>query len=106
MVSDARHHGEGEHDEANMAMQAVPGAAAASARIQPVLRRSSPSRPSRNNPAEAATRSCVNNGRISALTARSEDAQSSSVASIDNPVIHDLLIMVNHGFRDRKNMQL
>jgi hypothetical protein len=83
-----------------------PGSPAASARIQPVLRRSSPSSPSRNKPAEAATRSWVNNGAIRALTARSDDAQSSSVVSIEIPVIHDLRIMVTDGFRRSKKAQL
>src|SRR6187401_1390555 len=67
-----------------------PGSPAASARIQPVLRRSCPSSPSRNRPADAATRSCVNNGRIRAFTSRSDAAQSSSVSSIDAPLIHPL----------------
>ena len=31
--------------------------------------------------------SCVNNGRIRALTSRSDDAHSSSVVSIDAPLI-------------------
>jgi hypothetical protein len=66
------------------------GAAAASARIQPILRRSSPNRLSRNSPADAATRSCVNSGLIRAFTSRSDDAQSSSVVSIEAPDIHDL----------------
>src|SRR5215217_1914838 len=66
------------------------GSPAASARIQPVLRRSCPSSPSRNRPAEAATRSCVNNGRIRAFTSRSDAAQSSSVPSIDAPLIYPL----------------
>src|SRR5450756_3223071 len=79
-----------------------PGSPAASARIQPVLRRSPPSSPSRNKPAEAATRSWVNNGAIRALTARSDDAQSSSVVSIEIPVIHDLRIMVTDGSDDRR----
>src|SRR5665811_1366914 len=83
-----------------------PGSPAASARIQPVLRRSSPSSPSRNKPAEAATRSWVNNGAIRALTARSDDAQSSSVVSVEIPVIHDLRIMVTDGFRRSKKAQL
>src|SRR5674476_831773 len=83
-----------------------PGSPAASARIQPVLRRSPPSSPSRNKPAEAATRSWVNNGAIRALTARSDDAQSSSVVSIEIPVIHDLRIMVTDGFRRSKKAQL
>ena len=34
-----------------------------------------PSSPSRNCPADAATRSCVNSGRIRAFTSRSDDAQ-------------------------------
>src|SRR6187455_1494747 len=71
-----------------------PGSPAASARIHPVLRRSSPSTPSRNKPADAATRSWVNSGRIRVFTSRSEDAQSSSVVSIEAPHIHDL---PNHG---------
>ena len=62
-----------------------PGSPAASARIQPVLRRSSPSRPSRKSPAETAIRSCLNSERIRVLTSRSDEAQSSSVASIDAP---------------------
>ena len=60
-----------------------PGSPAASARAQPVLRCSPPSRPSRNWPADDATRSCVNSGRIRPLTSRNDDAQSSSVVSID-----------------------
>src|ERR1700730_10456075 len=71
-----------------------PGSPAASARIQPVLRRSSPSKPSRNKPADAATRSCVNSNRIRAFTSRNDDAHASNVASIDAPDIHDL---PNHG---------
>src|SRR4051794_25175053 len=61
---------------------------AASARIQPVLRRSGPSRPSRNAFAEAAIRSCVNNGRIRPLTARSDEAHRSNVVSSDATLIH------------------
>jgi len=79
-----------------------PASPAASARIQPVLRRSSPSSLSRNCTAETATRSWVNSRRIRPFTSRSEDAQSSSVVSIDAPVIHDLRIMETHGFRSRK----
>src|SRR4051812_1349042 len=67
-----------------------PGSPAASARIQPVLRRSAPNSPSRNRPAEAATRSCVNNGRIRAFTSRNDAAHSSNVSSIDAPLIHPL----------------
>jgi hypothetical protein len=48
-----------------------PGSPAASARIHPVLRRSSPSSPSTNRPAFKAARSCANNGRIRFFTSRS-----------------------------------
>src|ERR1700737_1241341 len=72
-----------------------PGSPAASARIHPVLRRSSPNTPSRNKPADPATRSCVNSGLIRAFTSRSDEAQSSSVVSIEAPAIHDL---PNHGY--------
>ena len=64
-----------------------PGSPAASARIQPVLHRSVPSRPSRNSPADCATRSWVNKGRIRPLTSRNDDAHSSSVAFIEAPYI-------------------
>jgi hypothetical protein len=64
-----------------------PGSPAASARIQPVLRRSAPSRPSTNSPAERAIRSCRNSGRIRALASRSDEAHSSSATSKDAPVI-------------------
>src|ERR1019366_8936140 len=50
------------------------GLPAASARIQPVLRCSSPSRLSRNKPAFVATRSRLNNGRIRFLISRSDAA--------------------------------
>src|SRR4029077_3325251 len=80
-----------------------PGSPAASARIHPVLRRSSPSRPSTNRPAFNAVRSCSNNGRIRFFTSRSDDAHNASVVSIDAPVIHDLRIMVTHGFRNQQN---
>lgn len=83
-----------------------PGSPAASARIQPVLRRSLPRRPSRKNPAEAATRSWVNSALIRLFTSRSEDAQSSSVASIDAPAICALQILQAHRFRVAKQMQL
>ena len=52
----------------------------------PVLRRSSPSNPSKNNPAETATRLCVNNPPIRPFTSLNEDVQSSSVVSIDAPI--------------------
>jgi hypothetical protein len=48
----------------------------------------------------------VNKGAMRALTARSDDAQSSSVVSIKIPVIHDLRIMVTDGFRRSKKTQL
>jgi hypothetical protein len=48
----------------------------------------------------------VNNGAIRALTARSDDAQSSNVVSIEIPVIHDLRIMVTDGFRRSMKAQL
>ena len=54
----------------------------------------------KKSPADAATRSCVNSRRIRFLTSRSDDAHSSSGASIDAPAIHDLSIMVVHRFRD------
>src|SRR5271165_1868616 len=65
-----------------------PGSPAASARIQPVLRCSGPSRPSRNEPVDAATRSCVNKGRIRCLASRSDDAHTSNVLSSEAPLIH------------------
>src|ERR1700760_1290458 len=61
---------------------------AASARIQPVLRRSDPSRPSRNAFADTATRSCVNTGRIRSLTSRSDEAHRSNVVSNEATLIH------------------
>jgi hypothetical protein len=70
------------------------------------IRRSLPSKPSRNNPAETATRSCVNKGRMRAFTSRSDEAQSSSVVSIDAPAIHDLQIMAWHRVRVATEMQL
>src|SRR5690349_3994089 len=70
-----------------------PGSPAASARIQPVLRRSLPNKPSRNAPVDAATRSYVNTPRIPVFTSRNEDVHSSSVVSIDAPIIHGLLTM-------------
>jgi hypothetical protein len=47
----------------------------------------------------------VNNGLIRALTSRSNDAQSSSVVSIEAP-IHDLRIMVADRFRALGHPQL
>src|ERR1700712_3070305 len=64
-----------------------PASPAASARIQPVLRRSGPSRPSRNACADAATRSCVNNGRIRLFTSRSDEAHRSNVISSEAVLI-------------------
>jgi hypothetical protein len=48
----------------------------------------------------------LNKDPIRALTARRDDAQSPNVVSAETPVIHDLQIMVIHGFRAQKNMQL
>ena len=62
-----------------------PASPAASARIQPVLRRSGPSKPSRDNLAEAATRSCVNSGQMRALASRNDDAHNSRITSIEAP---------------------
>src|ERR1700758_1435663 len=61
----------------------------------------SPSSPSTNRPAFKAARSCANNGRIRFFTSRSDDAR---VVSIDAPIIHDLRIMVTHGFRNQTNV--
>ena len=63
------------------------GSPAASARIHPVLRRSSPSNPSRKFSADHATRACVNSGRIRRFTSRSDDPHNSSVVSIEAPDI-------------------
>ena len=60
----------------------------ASARDQPVLRRSPPIKPSRNNPANAAVRSCRYSGLMRVFTARSDEAQRSSIPSIDARAIH------------------
>src|SRR5208282_110771 len=37
------------------------------------------------------------------FTSRSDNAHNSSVVSIDAPIIHDLRIMVTHGFRNQTN---
>ena len=80
---------------------------AASARIHPVLPLSSPSKQSKKIcPADTATRSWRNSGRIRAFTSRNEDAKSSSVASTDAAVIHDLPIMEIHGFGRPSKTQL
>jgi hypothetical protein len=73
-----------------------PGSPAASARIQPVL----------NRPAFLATRSCPNNGRIRFFTSQSDAAHNASVSSIDAVCVHDLRIMVAHGFRNLRKGQL
>src|SRR4029078_6105802 len=70
-----------------------PPSPAASARLHPVLRRSGPSSPSRNRPAETATRCCVNNGRIRSFTSRSDAAHSSNATSTPMPTIRDLRTM-------------
>ena len=51
----------------------------------------SPSRPSRNGPADAATRSCVSNPTLCAFPSRRVDVQSSCVVSIDARVMHGVL---------------
>src|SRR6516165_9504839 len=66
------------------------GSPAAAARIQPVLRGSLPKSPSRNCPADPATRFWLNSGRIRTFTSRSDDAHNSKVVSTDAPAIHDL----------------
>ncbi len=83
-----------------------PGSPAASARIQPVLRRSGPSRPSRNRPAETATRSCVNSGRIRRFTSRSEQAHNASASSTATPATRDLRTVPTQQIRNRSKMQL
>jgi hypothetical protein len=60
-----------------------PGSRAASVRIKPVLRCSSPSRPFKNTPALVATRSYLNNGRIGVRISRSDAAHNASVTSTD-----------------------
>jgi hypothetical protein len=84
----------------------LPPWARIASRPQPVLRCSSPSRPSRNRPAFLATRSCPNNGRIRFLTSRSDAAHNASVSSIDAARAHDLRIMVAYGFRNLQKGQL
>ena len=44
--------------------------------------------------------------RIRTFTSRSDDAHSSSIATIEEPVIHDLRTMETYGFRLEKNAQL
>src|SRR6516162_1356211 len=56
-------------------------------------------------PADAATRPCVNSGRIRCLTSRSDDAHSVSAFSTDAPPIIRSPIMVTYGFRTRRNLQ-
>jgi hypothetical protein len=60
----------------------------------------------KNKPAFAATRSCLNNGRIRVLISRSDAAHNASVSSIDAACVHDLRIMVAHGFRNLQKRQL
>jgi hypothetical protein len=52
------------------------------------------------------TRSCRNNGRIRFLISRSDAAHNASVSSIDAACVHDLRIMVAHGFRNLQKRQL
>ena len=49
-----------------------------------------------HSPADAATQSYVNSPRILAFTSLSDDAQSSSVVSIDAPAIHDFPTIARH----------
>jgi len=63
-----------------------PGSPAASARIQPVLRRSLPSKASRKLRRQRHPR-LRDSGRIRPFTSRSDDAHSSNVVSIDAPDI-------------------
>jgi hypothetical protein len=60
------------------------------------LGRSSPSKPSRNNSAFTADRSCANSQRIRRFTSSNFDVHNSSVVSIDATTIRDLRIMVTH----------
>ena len=83
-----------------------PGSPAASARFRPVLRRSAPSSPSKNAPVEAATRSCVDSGRIRPFTSRSDAAQSSNVVSTNAPAVHDVRTMPPAGTRTSIKTQL
>lgn len=83
-----------------------PGSPAAFARIRPVLRGSLPNSPSRNCPAADSTRSCVNSGRMRCLASRNDEAHSVSVPSTDAPPIIRSRIMVAHGFRALKKLQL
>jgi hypothetical protein len=61
---------------------------AASARIQPVLRRSDPNSPSRNAVADAATLGCANSGRNRPFTSRSPSDHSPNNSSTDAPDIN------------------
>jgi hypothetical protein len=81
-----------------------PGSSAASARIQPVLRGSFPNKPSRNCPAEPATRFCVNSGPIRPFTSRNAEARNSSVVSTDTPAIFP--IRMTHRVRNQLKTQL
>jgi capsular polysaccharide biosynthesis protein len=77
-----------------------------SPRIQPVLPWASPSRPSRNQPAFVAARSCSNNGCIRLLICPSDAAHNASVSSIDAACVRDLPNMVAHDFRNQQKRQL
>ena len=73
---------------------------------EPVYCRATLGNPSTNRSAESAIRSCVKSGRVHAFTSRNEDAQSSSVASIEAPIIHDLRSMETRRFRSQTKAQL
>jgi len=47
-----------------------------------------------------------NNGRIRRLTSRSDAAHKASVSLIDAVCVHDLRIIVAHGFRNLQKAQL
>jgi hypothetical protein len=57
-------------------------------------------------PAFVAARSCLNNGRIRVLISRSDAAHNATVSSIDAACVHDLRIMVAHGFRNLRKRRL
>jgi Asp-tRNA(Asn)/Glu-tRNA(Gln) amidotransferase A subunit family amidase len=59
-----------------------------------------------NMPAFVATGSCVNNGPIRFLISPSDAAHNASVSLIDAARVHDLRIMVAHGFRYLPKKQL
>jgi hypothetical protein len=82
----------------------APGAGVAR-RLRPHPARLAPlgaERPSRNRPAETATRSCVNKDRIRRFTCRSEQAHNSSASSTATPATRDLQTVPAQQTRDCK----